>query len=61
MLVEELGLEPGRALRDLEAAILRQDPVLEVTPLALRRSRLSKPWLGPCEADRGKQHGIIAV
>ena len=29
LLVEELGLEPGLALRELEAAILRQDPVLE--------------------------------
>ena len=28
-LVDELGLEPGRALRELEAAILRQDPALE--------------------------------
>jgi YVTN family beta-propeller protein len=27
--VEELGLEPGRALRELEQAILRQDPALE--------------------------------
>jgi DNA-binding SARP family transcriptional activator len=28
-LTDELGIEPGRALRDLEAQILRQDPVLE--------------------------------
>jgi DNA-binding SARP family transcriptional activator len=28
LLVEELGIEPGTALRDLEAAILRQDPSL---------------------------------
>jgi DNA-binding SARP family transcriptional activator/outer membrane protein assembly factor BamB len=28
-LVEELGVEPGRALRDLESAILRQDPALD--------------------------------
>src|SRR5581483_1442034 len=27
-LVEELGLEPGEALRQLETAILRQDPTL---------------------------------
>jgi predicted ATPase/DNA-binding SARP family transcriptional activator len=31
-LVEELGIEPGRSLRELEQAILRQDPALEVTP-----------------------------
>ena len=29
LLVEELGLEPGPALRELEAAILRQDRVLD--------------------------------
>lgn len=29
-LIEELGLEPGPALRELEAAILRQDPSLEL-------------------------------
>jgi DNA-binding SARP family transcriptional activator len=29
MLVDELGIEPGRALRDLEAAILAQDPALD--------------------------------
>jgi DNA-binding SARP family transcriptional activator len=28
-LVEELGIEPGQALQELERAILRQDPVLE--------------------------------
>ncbi len=35
-LVEELGIDPGRELRDLEAAILRQDEslLLEETPLA---------------------------
>jgi DNA-binding SARP family transcriptional activator/class 3 adenylate cyclase len=32
VLVDELGLEPGPALRELEAAILRQDPVLEAPP-----------------------------
>jgi DNA-binding SARP family transcriptional activator len=33
-LVEELGLEPGRALRELEQKILRQDPALELPPSA---------------------------
>ncbi|MFQ5426230.1 MAG: BTAD domain-containing putative transcriptional regulator, partial [Gaiellales bacterium] len=32
VLVEELGLEPGAALRDLEGAILRQDPALAAAP-----------------------------
>jgi DNA-binding SARP family transcriptional activator len=31
-LVEELGIEPGRLLRQLEQAILRQDQVLELEP-----------------------------
>ena len=31
-LVEELGIEPGRALRELHQAILRQDPELELAP-----------------------------
>jgi DNA-binding SARP family transcriptional activator len=30
LLAEELGLEPGPALRELETAILRQDPALEL-------------------------------
>jgi DNA-binding SARP family transcriptional activator len=38
ILVEELGIEPGRKLRDLEQAILRQDPVLDLAP-ALPRAR----------------------
>jgi len=35
-LVEELGLEPSRALRDLERQILNQDPELDVSPEASR-------------------------
>jgi DNA-binding SARP family transcriptional activator/tetratricopeptide (TPR) repeat protein len=31
VLDEELGIEPGQGLRDLQAAVLRQDPVLEWT------------------------------
>jgi DNA-binding SARP family transcriptional activator len=31
-LVDELGIEPGRDLRDLEQAILRQDPSLDLVP-----------------------------
>jgi DNA-binding SARP family transcriptional activator len=41
LLVGELGIEPGQALRDLNAAILRQDPALDLqgdmtTPRAVR-------------------------
>jgi DNA-binding SARP family transcriptional activator/ABC-type transport system substrate-binding protein len=39
-LVEELGIEPGQALRELEQAILRQDPALEFSrPSAPGRRR----------------------
>src|SRR5438477_13058998 len=34
LLVEQLGVEPGRALRELEEAILRQDPALDGSPTA---------------------------
>jgi predicted ATPase/DNA-binding SARP family transcriptional activator len=43
-LVDELGLEPSPELRELEAAILRQDPELTVEPAELRaRRRLPAP------------------
>jgi class 3 adenylate cyclase len=47
-LIEELGLEPGSALRELQAAILRQDPALELQP-TFRAAQRSDPapssWL----------------
>jgi predicted ATPase/DNA-binding SARP family transcriptional activator/DNA-binding CsgD family transcriptional regulator len=33
-LQEDLGIEPGQPLRDLESAILRQDPALDLAPQA---------------------------
>jgi DNA-binding SARP family transcriptional activator/tetratricopeptide (TPR) repeat protein len=39
-LVDELGIEPSRELRDLEQAILRQDPALE-------RTQAAEPAPGP--------------
>jgi predicted ATPase/DNA-binding SARP family transcriptional activator len=38
-LVEELGLEPSAELRDLQSAMLRQDPALAVEPPELRARR----------------------
>jgi DNA-binding SARP family transcriptional activator len=32
LLIDEIGLEPGPALRELQSAILRQDPALELQP-----------------------------
>jgi DNA-binding SARP family transcriptional activator/tetratricopeptide (TPR) repeat protein len=44
---EELGIDPGQELRDLEAAILRQDPGLDAAgpaaPLPLSSSRMPVP------------------
>ena len=42
-LAEELGLEPGRALRELEHAILVQDPSLEVPRVTEQPGALSVP------------------
>jgi YVTN family beta-propeller protein len=42
-LVDELGIEPGRALKELEQAILRQDPALE--PAAKRGAHPPQPSL----------------
>ena len=39
---DELGLEPGRPLRDLEAAVLRQDPELDLAP-GIEEARSSDP------------------
>jgi DNA-binding SARP family transcriptional activator/tetratricopeptide (TPR) repeat protein len=41
LLDEELGLEPGPALRELQQAILRQDPALAVGTSALVESQLA--------------------
>lgn len=44
VLVEELGLEPGEELQELEASILRQDPNLAArAPASGRRSNLPAP------------------
>src|SRR5207244_10025398 len=42
-LVAELGLEPGAQLKQLEQAILRQDPSLNVARPAARRQRRRRP------------------
>ncbi len=45
-LVEELGIDPGPALRQLELRILRQDPSLDL-PAAVRASAPSEPAVRP--------------
>jgi DNA-binding SARP family transcriptional activator/tetratricopeptide (TPR) repeat protein len=39
LLVEQLGIEPSRALQELEVSILRHDPSLDVVPAARMTSR----------------------
>jgi len=46
LLVEELGMEPGQELRELEQAILRQDAGLEA-PEAVRRLAPAQPLAQP--------------
>jgi DNA-binding SARP family transcriptional activator/streptogramin lyase len=43
VLQDELGLEPGKELRDLEAAILRQDETLSVAPVPAAAPAESPP------------------
>jgi DNA-binding SARP family transcriptional activator len=42
-LSDELGLEPGPELREVEAAVLRQDPALPVTSEELRSREMPPP------------------
>lgn len=44
-LVEQLGIEPGPELRELQQQILAQDPVLGSTPLPLVEAVRRAPWL----------------
>jgi DNA-binding SARP family transcriptional activator len=54
-LVEELGIEPTRAVHDLERAILVQDPALDVRPRAEPGAELA------ADADRPHTEPIPAV
>jgi DNA-binding SARP family transcriptional activator len=51
-LVDELGIEPGPALRELEQAILRQDVALR----SVERERLVLMW-----GDRDERHKTVTV
>ena len=43
VLVDELGVEPGHELQDLERVVLAHDPALEATPMPGARSAASGP------------------
>lgn len=54
-LVDELGIEPSRELRDLERAILRQDPALE-------RTQAPEPVPGPERSSLvGRERELAAL
>jgi DNA-binding SARP family transcriptional activator len=59
LLAEELGLEPGPALRELETAILRQDPALELPPTD--RARTGPPGLPGSWLPRERRTVTVAV
>jgi class 3 adenylate cyclase len=61
--VEELGIEPMRELRDLEAAILRQDPALDLVvaePEPPARARTRRAPSAPAEPERSARK-IVTV
>jgi DNA-binding SARP family transcriptional activator len=43
LLVDQLGIEPGTVLQNLEKAVLQQDPTLDLLPSAFERSILVAP------------------
>ena len=51
-LVEELGIDPGPALQQLELRILRQDPGLDLPPRGARPSAPSEPAVARRSATR---------
>jgi predicted ATPase/DNA-binding SARP family transcriptional activator len=57
-LVDELGVEPGNGLRELERAILRHDPALTAPP-SLRPARLRLP--APATPLIGRRLEVAAV
>jgi DNA-binding SARP family transcriptional activator/tetratricopeptide (TPR) repeat protein len=63
-LVDELGIEPSRELRELEGAILRQDPALELEPRAEPEEAAAPPvrsHAAPRPADRAERKTVTAM
>jgi YVTN family beta-propeller protein len=67
LLVDELGIEPSRALQELERSILRQDPKLEevaagdLEPPRSRRTSEPAPYPTPVPARRaGRRRWLLA-
>jgi DNA-binding SARP family transcriptional activator len=51
VLVDELGIEPSAALQELERAMLRQDPALELAQAAAPERSILVAWLGDGPAE----------
>lgn len=59
VLVEELGVEPGPRLQELERAVLRQDPILAAPAAARAAARIRLP--APATALIGRRLEVAAV
>jgi DNA-binding SARP family transcriptional activator len=51
VMVDELGIEPSAALQELERAILRQDPALELARATTPERSILVAWLGDGPAE----------
>lgn len=58
---DELGLQPGRELRDLEAKILRHDPSLVIAAGATAREPLPESTVAPLRPSRRRVGAAAAV
>jgi len=56
-LVEELGIEPGRSLRELQQGILRQDPALDVDVTVEQQPEIPPPAIGAPDASQPRAEG----
>jgi DNA-binding SARP family transcriptional activator len=61
VLAEELGLEPGQELRDLQAAVLRQDPSLDWHPASAPRPTSSGGSPSPVNGVAGTAPTSVAT
>src|SRR5215469_1137165 len=60
-LAEELGIDPGRALRDLETAILRQDRALAAPALAVTMPLSSPAVAMPADSPASPTSPVVLV
>ena len=58
-LLAELGIEPGRALRELEHAILEQDPAIDIA--ARQRQRAARPGRAAAPTFEGRSDELALL